>query len=162
MLTVHVCNLDKQLHSAGQSQLALIDSLEALTKGKPPLLAVVSPSVREPVLLRRGSGAFRVTADMQRLGDKVSGGRIALQAHKLVSLGPRIAAAEQRLQAIEARLPCFASDARSLPSTFRVNAVRCWRILTSLGLDDVDCGPRVMGNISADATGSLAANCTAY
>ena len=38
---------------------------------------------------------------MAKLGDKVSSDRIALQAHKLVALSRRIAAAERRLQALE-------------------------------------------------------------
>ncbi len=38
---------------------------------------------------------------MASLGDRASSDRIALQAHKLVALSPRIAAAERRLQTLE-------------------------------------------------------------
>ena len=44
-----------------------------------------------------------LATDMAKLGDRASSDRIAMQAHKLVALSPRIAAAERRLQTLEVR-----------------------------------------------------------
>ena len=51
-------------------------------------------------MLCRG-GVRSLATDMASLGDRASSDRIALQAHKLVALSPRIAAAERRLQTLE-------------------------------------------------------------
>ena len=70
----------------------------------PPSLTAGSTHTAAPTheATRRWHVSLRYAAclaeDMTELGSKVSSDRIALQAHKLVALSPRIAAAERRMQ----------------------------------------------------------------
>ena len=107
-LTTHLCNLNEEIQLAGESQISLMRSIETLMRGRnPPSLRPLCPDAALEALsismpaLHSADVHTVLPADMTDLGDKVSSDRIALQAHKLVALSPRIAAAERRLQTLE-------------------------------------------------------------